>query len=278
LLALAALTVALLGVAPVANAATGPSGRHAAAAPSAVQGATVFTDRNVRVVVTGGTATAINECVNDATDGVIQNQRTACRQAASAGNLVDLNSITVYQSKNSTITVTGGTATAINECVNDATDGVIQNQHNACQQAAAAGNLVTVAQITVTASKNITITVTGGTATATDECINNATGGQDATQENACIQLADAANLVDIGDINITDSKNITINVTGGIAVAVFTCTNHATSPSASQQDTCTQTATVGNTTSLGNIKVTTSKNITITRDGTPVTTIGKQR
>jgi hypothetical protein len=277
LLALAALTVTFLGGASVAQAATGASDPHPAVAPAASKDATVFTDRNVRVVVSGGTATAINACLNDATDGVIQKQKTACRQAASAGDLVSLSSITVYQSKNSTITVTGGTAKAINRCVNDATDGVIQKQQNACRQASSAGNVVVVAEIAITASKNITVTVTGGSATATDECINNATGGSDQHQQNACIQVADAGNLVDVGDIVVSRSKNITIDITGGIAVTVFTCTNHASSSEANQQDACRQTAVVGNTTSLGNVKVTDSKNITVTLDGKVVTTIDKQ-
>ena len=266
---LAALVMTFLGVAPVANAATPPS----STAPSNGQNVAVFADRNVKVTVSGGTATAMNKCVNDATDGVIQLQRTACRQVAAAGNLVDITAITVYQSKNTTITVSGGTATAINECVNDATDGVIQTQQNACRQAAVVGNVVTVADITVSASKNTTITVSGGTATAINECVNNASGGSDQTQQNACIQLADAGSLVNVGDINITDSKNITIDVTGGTTVTVFTCASHATGPApATQSDTCTQTATVGTTTSLGNIKITDSKNITVTLDGTVVT------
>lgn len=269
-----AMAVTLLGVAPVAQAAAAP-----ATAPPNAQGVGVFTDRNVKVVVSGGTATAINKCMTDAHDGVIQTQRTACQQVASAGNLVDLSSITVYRSKNTTITVTGGTATAINKCANDATDGVVQTQQNACQQAASAGNVVTVAEITVFQSKNTTITVTGGTASATDECVNNASGSGDQTQQNACIQLADAGNIASIGDLNITESKNVTVNVTGGIAVTVYTCTNHASGPSLpAQQNTCTQAASVGNITSLGNIKVNDSKNVTITRDGTVVAALGKQR
>lgn len=245
------------------------------------QNISVFQDNNVAVSVSGGVATAINKCVNDASDGVIQNQQTACRQVASAGNAVDVTTVTVYQSKNVTITVSGGTATAINECVNDASDGVIQSQLNACDQAASAGNVVAVASITVSASKNITIDVTGGTANSINECVNEASASGDASQnqQNTCVQVSSSGNLVDVGSVSILTSKNITINITGGIAVALYNCLNHASGGTvATQQDTCTQVANVGSSTSVGRIYVRDSKNVTVTVDGTVVFTIRKGR
>ena len=237
----------------------------------------VFRDHNVAVAVSGGTATAINECVNDASDGVIQNQQTACRQVASAGNAIDVATIRVYASKNVVITVSGGTATAINKCVNDASDGVIQNQRNACNQAASAGNVVTVDSITVSASKNITIDVTGGTAASINECVNKASGGSSQDQQNVCVQVGSSGNTVDVGDVNVLASKNITIKITSGIAVAIFNCLSHASGKSvATQQNTCAQVASVGSSTGRGRISIQDSKNVTVTVDGAVVATIRK--
>jgi hypothetical protein len=273
ILAPAFLFLTCLGIGPAAHAS--PPRSMSLTAQSGEGAISVFRDRNTSVVVSGGTATAINECLTDASDGVIQNQQTACRQVASAGNFVDVTSITVYESKNVTITVSGGTATAINECVNDASDGVIQNQQNACNQAASAGNLVAVGRITISASKNATIDVNGGTATAGNACVNNASGGASQTQQNACIQVSDSENIVDIGHINVLTSKNITINVTGGIAVALFNCVNKASNKAtATQQDTCTQVAYAGTSSRVGHILFHNSKNVTVTLDGIVVATV----
>jgi hypothetical protein len=278
-LAPALLFLTCLSTGPAAYADSRPSAmvRTGATMQSDAQDISVFQDRNVSVMVSGGTATAINKCVNDASDGVIQNQLTACRQVASAGNAVEITSIRVYRSKNITITVSGGTATAINQCANDASDGVIQNQRNACEQAASAGNVVTVGSITVSGSKNVTIDITGGTATAIDECINDASGGTSQTQQNVCVQVAYAGNTVDIGDVTILTSKNITINITGGIAVALYNCLSHASGQAAAtQQDTCDQITEVGSSSSAGRILVRDSKDITVTVDGKVVFTLRK--
>jgi hypothetical protein len=235
-----------------------------------------FRDHNVAVTVSGGTATAINKCVNDASDGVIQNQQTACRQVASAGNAIEVATIKVYASKNVVITVSGGAATAINKCVNDASDGVIQNQRNACDQAASAGNVVTVDSITVS-GKNITIDVTGGTAASINECVNKASGGSSQDQQNVCVQVSSSGNIVEVGDINVLASKNTTIKITSGIAVAIFNCLSHASGKSvATKQNTCAQVATVGSSTSRGRISLQDSKNVTVTVDGAVVATIRK--
>lgn len=194
------------------------------------------------------------------------------QSAASSGG----QQISVFTDRNVTVAVTGGTATAINRCVNDASDGVVQTQRNSCQQAASAGNVVIVAAIKISASKNTKITVTGGSSTAVDECVNNASAAPSQDQENVCVQVADAENIVEVGAIDIVDSKNITIDVTGGSAMTVFTCTSRATSRSATRRDACTEIATVGTAASLGDIKVTDSKNVTITLDGTVVTAIRK--
>src|SRR5512134_2148479 len=167
MLAPALLFLACLGSGPVAHADSSPSS-------TSTEGISVFRAKNTSVVVSGGVATAINSCITDASDGVIQVQRTACHQVASAGNAVNSGAITVYRSKNVSITVSGGVATAINRCVNDASDGVVQDQRNACDQAAGAGNVVTVDSITISTSKNVSITVRGGASTAINECVNNA--------------------------------------------------------------------------------------------------------
>jgi hypothetical protein len=161
--------------------------------------------------------------------------------------------------------------------MNDASDGVIQNQRNACNQAASAGNVVTVDSIKISASKNITIDVTGGTATSINECVNEASGGDSQNQQNTCVQVGYSGNTVDVGDIDIQASKNININISGGIAVAVFNCLNHTSDGAvATQQDTCTQVAGVGSSTSLGRIFVHNSKNVTVTVDGVVVATVRK--
>jgi hypothetical protein len=271
----ALLFLTCLGIGPAAYA--NPS--LASTSSTGGQEISVFQDRNVSVTVSGGVVTAINSCITDASDGVIQTQQTACDQVASAGNLVDGGNVKVYQSKNVSIMVSGGVATATNKCANDASDGVIQTQQNACDQVAAAGNVVVVDSITIFASKNVSISITGGVAVAINECVNNASGGETQAQQNACVQVASAGNVVDIGDINILASKNVTIDITGGIAVALYNCRNSASGGGGlTQHDDCTQVATVGSSTSLGGIYVLDSKDITVKVDGTVVMNLRKGR
>ena len=242
-----------------------------------VGGISVFRDKDVSIAVSGGVAVAINRCITDASDGVIQNQQNACRQAASAGNFVDSGSISVFQSKDVSISVSGGTATAINQCVNDAADGVIQNQQNACDQTASAGNVVVVDSITISASKNVTVDISAGTATATDECVNEASGGGTQVQQNVCVQVATSGNVVDVGDISLVASKNVRINITGGLALALYSCVNNASGGVIqTQRDDCTQVADTGNSTTVGNIFVYNSKDVTVAVDGTVVITMQK--
>jgi hypothetical protein len=272
MLAPAFLFLACLGSGPAAHADSSPSS-------ASTEGISVFRAKNTSVAVSGGVATAINSCLTDASDGVIQMQRSACRQVASAGNAVDGGAITVYRSKNVSIIVSGGAATAINRCVNDASDGVVQDQQNACDQAAAAGNIVTVDSITVSTSKNVYITVSGGSATAINECVNNASDAVQQDQQNACVQMASSGNTTEVGDINISASKNITVDITGGLALDINSCVNNAFGGTAvTQGDTCTKVAAVGNSTSVGRIQLQTSKNVTIKVDGTTVFTVHKGR
>jgi hypothetical protein len=119
----------------------------------------VYAARRVSVRITGGDVIALNRCVNDARDGVINTQLNACRQVASAGNFLELDDTNVvvaarpdgstdFSRSDVDVEVSGGTATAIDECVNDAQDGVI-DQTNACVQTATAGNLLRVTNVTI---------------------------------------------------------------------------------------------------------------------------------
>lgn len=115
----------------------------------------LYQNDNANVRVSGGEATALNECINDAKDGYIQTQQNSCDQVATSGNVVTLENVNVYvqratfpfvllyRNNNVTVEMTGGAMDAINSCVNDARDGVIQTQLNACKQVATAGGLVT---------------------------------------------------------------------------------------------------------------------------------------
>jgi hypothetical protein len=141
----AAIFCALLGLGASANAAS-----------------LVYSASNVSVKVSGGDALALNNCMNDAKDGFIQTQQNYCYQVATSGNIVQLedSSIWVFSSScycglplfsasHVTVELTGGVANAINNCINDAQDGVIQTQLNACQQYSVAGNIVMLSNVTV---------------------------------------------------------------------------------------------------------------------------------
>lgn len=121
----------------------------------------LYQNNNARVQITGGEAVALNACVADAKDGVIQTQLVACQQVASAGNWVDLSDVSIrvapvnppflslYQGNHVNVKVSGGLAAAINACVADAEDGVIQTQVVACNQYATAGNAVNLSGVSV---------------------------------------------------------------------------------------------------------------------------------
>jgi hypothetical protein len=147
----ALVAAALAGSAVLVSAV--PAGAAGAAGP-------VYTARRVSVRITGGDVIALNRCVNDARDGVINTQQDACRQVAGAGNFVELDDSNVVVSarpdgspdfarSDVDVEVSGGSATAVNECVDDAQDGVIDSQVNACQQSASAGNLLRLSNVSV---------------------------------------------------------------------------------------------------------------------------------
>jgi hypothetical protein len=123
--------------------------------------AVLYQNDNANVRVSGGEAIAFNACIADAKDGVIQQQQVACNQIATAGNAVILDNVYVlvtpagqsypilFQKNNVNVTVSGGLAAAANLCVADAKDGVIQQQQVACNQFAAAGNMVVLSGVAV---------------------------------------------------------------------------------------------------------------------------------
>jgi hypothetical protein len=122
--------------------------------------ATLYQNSNANVMIGGGEVTALNSCIADAVDGVIQTQIVACNQIANSGNFVTLDHVVVkvtsptsrallYSGANVSVSVSGGVANAINSCVADAYDGVIQTQLVACNQVAYAGNLVSLYGVAV---------------------------------------------------------------------------------------------------------------------------------
>ncbi|MDQ1307767.1 MAG: hypothetical protein QG671_3600 [Actinomycetota bacterium] len=245
--------------------------------PSTTSDILVFQDTHMSVEVSGAIATAINECVNDAVDSVIQTQQNACEQVAIASNTVEVGSIVVASSTDVSIVVTGGVATAIDQCVNDAVDSVIQTQQNACEQVAVAGNTVTVDEISVSSSRNVSIDINGGYATAMDQCLNTATGGTPEEQFNTCDQTVSAGNTVSVGTITIFASMNVMITIQGGLATAIYECLSDAADGLVQTQlDACTQVASVGNSTTTSSIYVYSSQNVTITIDGAVATAINQ--
>jgi hypothetical protein len=129
---------------------------------SASASAVIYSNSNVNVKVTGGDAIAVNNCINDAQDGVIQNQINSCNQVANAGNILQLENSSVwvfgpncfcglplFSASHVTVELTGGLALAINNCINDATDGFIQTQQNYCAQSSTAGNILTLSGVSV---------------------------------------------------------------------------------------------------------------------------------
>ena len=121
----------------------------------------LYQNDNANIKASGGEVTALNACIADAKDGVIQTQQLACNQVAGAGNAVDLENVSVwvtpagaigpilFKKKNVDISVSGGIANAMNLCVADAEDGFIQTQQLACTQVASAGNLLSLTNVRV---------------------------------------------------------------------------------------------------------------------------------
>lgn len=81
-----------------------------------------------------------------------------------------------------------------------------------------------------------TVVITGGAATAINECINYAEGGDSIEQNNICYQIATAGNVLIVENVNITIYQNgrskksatmldqVTASLTGGDAEAVGQC------------------------------------------------------
>jgi hypothetical protein len=121
----------------------------------------IYQANDVAVRVTGDDAIALNRCVNDAQDGYINTQINSCEQVATAGNIVQLENsaiwvfrncgcgVPLFSSNHVTVEVSGGLAQAVNECINDSQDGVINTQINRCRQYATAGNIVFLSGVSV---------------------------------------------------------------------------------------------------------------------------------
>ncbi|MDQ1289371.1 MAG: hypothetical protein QG622_2937 [Actinomycetota bacterium] len=127
--------------------------------------APVFQAEDVSVRIVGGEATALNQCINDAQDGVINTQTNSCEQVATGGNSVILDNVTaivmpksgvgapLFYGSNVTAEVSGGLMSAMNLCLNDSKDGLINTQLNACKQSATAGNTLMLTGVAVTISR-----------------------------------------------------------------------------------------------------------------------------
>jgi hypothetical protein len=119
--------------------------------------AAVIGYQNVYVQFSGGDAQAMNDCIADAQDGVIQTQIQSCDQLSNGGNLVSLDGVNVwihypksakvYSYTDVTLSIDGGWASAMNACILDAYDGVVQTQIQSCKQVATAGNLISISGV-----------------------------------------------------------------------------------------------------------------------------------
>ena len=129
---------------------------------SASAAALIYQKDNASLKITGGEAIALNSCINDAQDGVINTQINACNQIATSGNIVELDNVSLYvfasgcysgvplfHASNVHVEVTGGVASALNLCLNDSRDGVINTQINQCSQYAVAGNIAFLSSVWV---------------------------------------------------------------------------------------------------------------------------------
>ena len=59
---------------------------------------------------------------------------------------------TVHRTRDAAVRITGSSAAAVARCVNDARDGVIQTQQNACNNTAIASSMLVLSGVTVTVS------------------------------------------------------------------------------------------------------------------------------
>jgi len=233
--------------------------------PPGDDGTIIFQAQDVSVEITAGIALAINQCIADASDGIIVEASNYCNQIASAGNLVETGSIVVSQSSDVSITVSGGTALAINECISDAADGIVETQQNACDQSATAQTLVIVESITIISSENITLSIDGGTASSVNSCIDLLENGTVEEQINACSQASAAFTVVEVGDILVEDSEKVKIKISGGKARAVVECVTSVVDGTADEQrNDCTYTVTEGSVVTVGTITILASEKVKI--------------
>ncbi|MDQ1294527.1 MAG: hypothetical protein QG608_2411 [Actinomycetota bacterium] len=256
-----ALALFLSGVTAVAASAVEP-------VPDS-EGMIIFQAEDVSVEITAGVATAINRCVVDAADGFVIEAANYCNQLASAGNLVETGSIVISQSSDVSVTVSGGLAEAINQCINDAVDGIVETQLNACEQSANAQTLVLVESISITSSEKVRLSIDGGTATAVNSCIDLIENGTVTEQINACSQAATAFTVVQVGDILIEDSQKVKIRISGGKAQSVVECVTSVVDGTAGEQrNDCTYTTLTGDVVTIGTISVLASDKIKIKVEG----------
>jgi hypothetical protein len=148
-LARGGITAATLGLGSVLL------GNHPASAA-----APIYIGSAVTVKVTGSDASALNHCLDDARDGVINTQLNACRQVATAGHAIRLRNVDIRVFGGSArrmpttvshvrVVISGGPAAAISSVVNDAQDGTVTVQTNTCVQVATAGNLLQISGVAV---------------------------------------------------------------------------------------------------------------------------------
>lgn len=124
----------------------------------------LYQNDNANVKISGGEVTALNNCITDAQDGVIQTQIVTCGLVAGPvlnPTLLSLGGVSVwvitatppltvlYHGDRVSVSVSGGRANAIIACLADAQDGVIQTQMVNCRQAASIGNLISLANVRV---------------------------------------------------------------------------------------------------------------------------------
>jgi hypothetical protein len=260
------------------------------------------TANNVTLTVTGANAVALAACVNLAKEGNYSRlaQTNVCHNFAQAeGGDVRLKNVkilqagvggagTTSQSNAVTITLTGGDATALAACLNIAKQGKNSSadQSNKCKNKAIAegGDVVlknvkisqvNVAGGTTTSQSNaVTITLTGGDATALAACLNIAQQGNASTvdQSNDCKNSAVAEGgdvvlknvrilQVNVGGSSTTSQSNtVTITLNGGDAITLAGCLNEVKEGkhgSASQANRCSTkvTASAGDVT-LKNVRI----------------------
>jgi hypothetical protein len=132
----------------------------------------LYQNSRANVKIAGGEVTALNNCLADALDGVIQTQTAACDQVASTGNAVTLDDVSVwvtsatqppvmlYRGTKVKVSVSGKVVSAINACIAYARDGHIDPvltetptaetwATTACHQVPSAGNVISLADVSV---------------------------------------------------------------------------------------------------------------------------------